>query len=335
MKKQSILRAVLYSACLLCVWGGITLYASGQDDTDRLDPNVLDQRSPSCCEGSEHSPGQIMSESEIAVPQSSKVVHLWEELLPDGTQASFYSIHEDDGEDTASRPVGRVRQADYRIGLRYANFDPLADSPAVDPSLRVNGGNELYLVQFWTVPLKEFQDQIEALDGRIYRYLPDHTHIVQMSAMTAGQVARLPYVRWVGEFHPAYKLDEAIVSAHANGLDAVEGAQEGLGEFYTKNEYSIEVFERAGGGPVVEKPEEWGDAGMISDPRATAARQASGGLGQQAVVRAAIEAMGGRVSVVTPGGFRMQATLTMDQLIQVAQMNEVHFIEPWGYGGTD
>jgi hypothetical protein len=31
----------------------------------------------------------------------------------------------------------------------------------------------------------------------------------------------------------------------------------------------------------------------------------------------------------------MQAALTMDQLIRVAQMNEVHFIEPWGYGGTD
>ena len=334
MKRKNVSRAALSAACVLFVGGGITLLAFGQDDTDGLDRKAIDQRSLPGYDVSQSTPNQIMNKREIAVPHSSKVVHLWEEVQPDGTQASFYSIFYRDGEDAASRPVGRARQADYSIALRYANFDPLADSPSVNLGLKSTAGNELYLVQFWTVPLEEFREQIEALDGRIYRYLPDYTHIVRMSA-AAGHVAQLPHVRWVGEFHPAYKLDEAILAAYANGLDAVEGAQEGRGEFFTKNEYSIEVFERAGGGPVIEQSVEWGDDGMIPPASKTAAPQVAGNLGQQAVVKAAIEALGGSVSVVTPDGFRMQAALTMNQLIRVAQMNEVHFIEPWGYGGTD
>ena len=248
---------------------------------------------------------------------------------------AFPAFGQDEDRAGASVNPPGAGEADYTIELRYANFDPLTAAFAVEPDLAADAASELYLVQFQSVPLDAQRDVIEALGGSIYRFVPNHAHIVRMPGATAGLVSQLPFVRWVGDFHPAYKLDEAIGAALAQGLDAVEGARAGSGEFITVHEYSIEVFERAGGGPVIEQPA-LEDGDDMAGPAPDAGEPgAPGDLGQQAIVRAAIEALGGSVSVVTPGGFRMQATLTMDQLVQVARMNEVHFIDPWGYGGSD
>lgn len=335
MRTTKVLRLVVFVACLVLAVGAVTLFASGRDDTDRPGQITSDQPSARGADELQSSLHEVMNKRRIDVPDSSKVVHLWEAVRPDGTEASYYSIGSAQAGDTADRPLGSARQADYGIPLRHGRFDPLLDSPAVDFELRAGGGNELYLVQYWTSPLEEFSDQIKTRGGTVYRYLPEQTQIVRMSAARAAEIAQLPYVRWVGEFQPAYKLAESILAARSKGLDAVEGAREGFGEYVTKNEYSIEVFERAGGSPSVERAVEYGDAGVIQPGRVAPVENAPAGLGQQGVVKEAIEAMGGRVSVVSPGGFRMQATLTMEQLVQVAQMNEVHFIEPWGYGGTD
>ena len=334
MKRRVGFSAFFFVACVFVAVGSIIPFAFGQVDPDRIDRKALGQPALSGGEVHPSPPKQILNERKIEVPDSPKVVHLWEEQQADGSQATFYSVGYSKEEDAADRPVGRARRADYTIPLRLASFDPLLDAPPANMPLQSVSGNELFLMQFWTVPLEEFREQIEAMGGRIHRYLPENTYLVRMPVGMTFRAEQLPYVRWVGEFHPAYKLDEAILKAYVNGLEAVEGAQEALGEFYTKYEYSIEVFERAGGRPVIRQAEERGDDGMVLSTE-SGTQQVSEGLGQQAVVKKAIEAMGGRVNAVTPGGFRIQVSLTMDQLIKVARMNEVHFIEPWGFGGTD
>ena len=270
----------------------------------------------------------------IQITGSNREVHLWNQRALDGSLTSHYAIMERRAGDAAASIVGRERQTSYDIGLRYASFDPRIATPGVNAQLLAPANNELFLVQFWAVPLDEMRAEIEAMGGKIYRFLEDHTHIVRMPVGIADNVRRLNYVRWVGPFHPAYKLDEQIISAFVKNFPGggVEGAREGVGEWFTKGEYSIEVFERAGGKPVIEQLVEARDDGIV--PPAPQ-RPAPGDLGQQAVVRTAILAMGGSVSVVTPGGFRMQAHLAPDQLIRVARMNEVHVIEPWGFGGHD
>ena len=334
MKKIKAFQVIFFLVCFVCAGQVGTRIALGQDDSDELDGQSPEPLPLLCCDDSYSTSNKITNERKIQVPDTSKVVHLWEEDQPDGTKASFFAIDSD--EDAASPTDGRVRMANYTIRLRYATFDPLVDSPApLVSELAATRNNQIFLVQFWTVPIEEYRQQIEALGGRILRYLPDHSLIVRAQSSAAGGIGQLPYVRWMGDFHPAYKLDQSIIKAYRSGANVVEGAQEGRGEFPTQYEYSIEVFERAGGGPVIEAPAEETDKGSFSPAPRTHTLPDSDDLGQQAVVKAAIEAMGGSVSVVTPGGFRMQATLTMEQLLQVAQMNEVHFIEPWGMGGAD
>ncbi|MFN0132960.1 MAG: S8 family serine peptidase, partial [Phycisphaerales bacterium] len=57
---------------------------------------------------------------------------------------------------------------------------------------------------------------------------------------------------------------------------------------------------------------------------------ATEGPADQQKVADAIRALGGAVDVLTPDQYRMEATLNEAQLLAVAAMNEVHYIDPWG-----
>jgi hypothetical protein len=174
--------------------------------------------------GGVHTPSaEVTDFRTVSVPGTSTVLYLWNE-----GEVPHYAISRDGG----ATLLGRVRSIDYTINLRYAGFDPLTSLPGVAGDLKAAPGNTVRLVQFHTVPLDEFRSQIEAMGGEVVRYIASHTHIVRMSDSVAQQVENLPYVRWVGEFHPAYRLSDEILSS------LVVGAPESLGE------YSIEVFAR-------------------------------------------------------------------------------------------
>ncbi|MBU1652750.1 hypothetical protein KKA00_11050, partial [bacterium] len=93
-----------------------------------------------------------LNQRTIPVEGTSIVLNLWEESLPDGEMAVFYSIAE------GSRSL-RTAQASYELGLLYAHFDPLAELPAVHSALTADETNELYIVQFHTQPLEAFQSR--------------------------------------------------------------------------------------------------------------------------------------------------------------------------------
>jgi hypothetical protein len=60
------------------------------------------------------------------------------------------------------------------------------------------------------------------------------------------------------------------------------------------------------------------------------------GPAQQQALADLVTKLGGIVEIMTPDQYRMEATLTPAQVLQVAQRNEVNFIDAWGGpGGTD
>ena len=173
------------------------------------------------------SPNPIVNARRIEVAGSAAWVAVWDEVQASRQNQSFYRVSPD------GQSLSRVRQTTYTIRVRYANFDPLVDGePAVAPELAAPASSELYLVQFFAPPLEEMRQAIRALGGDVVRYMADHTHIVRMSAEARDQVAQLSYVRWVGPFHVAYKLDGEILG----GLTA------GMPE--SADTYSIEAFGR-------------------------------------------------------------------------------------------
>ena len=66
------------------------------------------------------------------------------------------------------------------------------------------------LVQFVTQILPDFRSQIETLGGKVYRFMPNYAYVVAMDADTRAAVAQLPYVRWIGPYEPAYRVERFL-----------------------------------------------------------------------------------------------------------------------------
>jgi hypothetical protein len=169
---------------------------------------------------------QAMNERCISVPNSSIVLKLWDEKLDTGGIAPFYSISLDDG-----KSYVRTVQPSYEIGLRYAHFDPLMGEPSIKPLLTASDDTHLFIVQFFTQPLEEFQEAITACGGVVRHYIAQYAYLVEMSESVRTEVEKLPYVRWVGPYHPAYRIEEFM-------LDNLDNAY----QIYPLQRYNIQVL---------------------------------------------------------------------------------------------
>jgi len=98
------------------------------------------------------------------------------------------------------------------ILLKAAIFDPIKHGP---PDLDLFVENHLksqsisvmyYIVQFTDRVTAEQQRALNQEGGRIIEYIPNNAFLVKMNKDDLEAVGNLPFVRWIGEVHPAYKL---------------------------------------------------------------------------------------------------------------------------------
>lgn len=145
--------------------------------------------------------------------QVGPVVVTWTESKRNGAPRTMYTISMD------RKKVDRVVEADYTLHLRAGNIDPLTADSMVEGPLQAPPNSRLYLVQYWTQATENFSDEIVDLGGIVHRFLPNYTHLVEMDRQTAAAVEELSFVRWMGPFHTAYKIDENLLDvAQDDGL---------------------------------------------------------------------------------------------------------------------
>jgi len=167
----------------------------------------------------------IINERDITISDSNILIKLWEEQNENGEYLPYYSISLDNGE-----TVVRTVQPSYELGLRYEYFDPLDSIPTVETRLAAGVDTDLYIVQFYTQPLEEFKNEITNLGGTVYQYIAQFAYLVEMSESVKEMVESVPYVRWVGPYHPAYRLEEFM-------LENIKKAE----EIYPEQRYNIQV----------------------------------------------------------------------------------------------
>ncbi|MGD9691006.1 MAG: S8 family serine peptidase [Phycisphaerales bacterium] len=158
-------------------------------------------------------PGQIDRSS---VPDAARVLPIpggpgWIALWNDAG-APHYAISLD------GLTVDRHGPTSYDLLLRYDRFDPLAREPVVPPALTADPDSVVRIVQFVTQPLPEQRALVESAGGRLAAYLGNHAYIVRLAAGDAAKLREQPLVRWVGPFHPAYRLEEPLLKrVHESG----------------------------------------------------------------------------------------------------------------------
>lgn len=100
------------------------------------------------------------------------------------------------------------------LRLVAGTFDPVAGEPTVPEQLRSGATQRLWIVQFAGAPTQRGRDAITALGGEVLRYLPEHAYIVRVDGSKLDQLRQQPDIRWVGAFHPLYRLEPALVGGN-------------------------------------------------------------------------------------------------------------------------
>jgi hypothetical protein len=153
-----------------------------------------------------------------AVPGSPALAATWLETDADGRRVPFWSVSLD------GRVFQPARATSYDLLLRAGRFDPLANAPPAVPShLEAGSGTRLWVVQYWTQALEPYHEALRVRGAELRLFLPWHANVVAMDAAAAADVATLPFVRWVGSFQPAWRLEEELLAGQRSAaLDGPE-----------------------------------------------------------------------------------------------------------------
>jgi len=117
----------------------------------------------------------------------------------------------------AGTPSSRAQTTDApRVKLQSVSFDPRLITPSIPAAWQADLSKTpapLMLVQF-TGPIEDqWKSVVQDAGVRLYGYVPDHTLIARGEPDALARVQQLPFVRWVGPYHLAYKLDQAFANA--------------------------------------------------------------------------------------------------------------------------
>ena len=144
---------------------------------------------------------EVVSGSVIASGIDSILWATWQER----TLVSMLSISKDDG-NSWSRPRPLVRE----IRLLAGNFIPGSSQLETQAALTARAESSLRLVQFHTQSLSAWRARLSELGAEVLSPIPFNAHIVRMSDAVATAVARERFVRWIGPYHPGYRLAPAL-----------------------------------------------------------------------------------------------------------------------------
>lgn len=75
------------------------------------------------------------------------------------------------------------------------------------PASPVSG---LWLVQFEAAPDQARREQLQSLGVQLLRYVPEDAFVARFNKVQLSQVKALPFVRWIGEYKPEYKIHSAL-----------------------------------------------------------------------------------------------------------------------------
>lgn len=181
--------------------------------------------------------------------------------------------------------VQRVTEAKKTLDFWYQPFDPEVSTPNLPDVLKSPAGSQLFVVQFETQALNPYRKAIEEAGGTIVSYIPNNAYVIRMDSETKAAVEAMNFVRYVGTYDPAYRIDPNV-SRHllTNTLGTAR--------------YSMLLTDKS--------------------------------HNNKDLAANLIRSVGGVVHEYEPGGQLIEATLTPEQLVRVAGMDAILWVDLWG-----
>lgn len=103
------------------------------------------------------------------------------------------------------------------IRLQQGVFDPLVSPLVLPPDLAFASdgpeAGDYYIVQFHGPILTAWRAELEHSGAEIMDYVPDFAYIVRVDAAALKQIRAMKAVRWVGVFHPGFRLSNNLLQS--------------------------------------------------------------------------------------------------------------------------
>ena len=100
---------------------------------------------------------------------------------------------------------------DGMIQLKYCEFNPLRGEPDIRMALKALPDNPVKLVHVTGPMTQEWITSLQEKGVVFLSFLHDFTYIALLKGNLEGHVSTLPEVLWVGDFHPAYKIQKGLL----------------------------------------------------------------------------------------------------------------------------
>jgi hypothetical protein len=140
------------------------------------------------------------------------------------------------------------------IRLKTATFDPLRVVPKLQPDLEITsypaGESGYFIVQFSGPVVAEWKEKVEELGGALFWYIPDYAFLVKMDPSIITKIQSLPFVRWVGIYQPAYKINPDLLGRGSAETVTIDILTSGIDPNPVVSEVSTlggEVLDTSGG----------------------------------------------------------------------------------------
>ena len=129
----------------------------------------------------------------------------------------------------------------------------MVEEPDISPKLIFQKENNYYLVQLKGPILQEWVFAILDSGAQILGYIPDYTYILYMEKEAKLKLEQQSFIRWIGIYHPAYKIEQGLFSKQGPIQLNVMVFEETMGH---KNLNTVrENIESLGGSILLEEPE--------------------------------------------------------------------------------
>jgi hypothetical protein len=97
------------------------------------------------------------------------------------------------------------------INLKAARFDPLFSESNIPSDLEYDKNTDFYLVQVKGPVQEEWIIGMRDSGVVILGYIPQYTYLVYMEKEVKEEIQGKSFVRWMGRYHPAYKIEEGLI----------------------------------------------------------------------------------------------------------------------------
>lgn len=144
-------------------------------------------------------------------------------VLKEYPSSALVSVHKEDKERLKAQGYDVTEIRDRTITGRGACYiDTRKGDGSIPEELRIDPTKfpeyDLFIIQFVGPADLDWLESVEDVGVDFMHYLPRNAYLARMSGDCRELVTRLPFVQWVGVYHPAYKMSPALAHLDDTGL---------------------------------------------------------------------------------------------------------------------